>query len=254
MNLYVNAWQAMPEGGELYLETENIVLGEKEAKPDKVKPGRYVKISVTDTGTGMDEKIRERIFEPFFTTRGMGKGTGLGLSMVYGIIKGHAGLIKVYSEPGRGTTFTIYLPVSEKHIIEEKPAAIQPLKGQETILLVDDETSVLEVSKEMLESLGYRVYATGSGQEAIAVYMEKHKEIDLVILDMIMPGLSGDEVFERLREINPKIRVLLCSGYSINGQAQKILDRGCVGFMQKPFHLSNLSQTVRAVCDGKSGC
>ena len=121
MNLYVNAWQAMPEGGELYLETENIILGEKEAKPDKVKPGRYVKISVTDTGTGMDETIRERVLSsPSSPRGGMGKGTGLGLSMAYGTVKGHAGVIKVYSEPGRGTTFTIYLPVSEKHIIEEK--------------------------------------------------------------------------------------------------------------------------------------
>jgi two-component system cell cycle sensor histidine kinase/response regulator CckA len=156
-------------------------------------------------------------------------------------------MINVYSEPGHGTTFTIYLPASEKEVVKEKTATGAIARGTETILLVDDEKMVLEVSKAMLESMGYRVYAAGSGQEAIAVYLEKQKEIDLVILDMIMPGISGGETFDRLREIHPGIKVLLSSGYSINGKAQTIMDRGCNGFLQKPFHLENLSRKVREI-------
>jgi two-component system cell cycle sensor histidine kinase/response regulator CckA len=247
MNLYVNAWQAMPGGGELYLETGNVLLGDDTAMSYTIKPGRYVKISMTDTGTGMDAKTRERIFDPFFTTKAMGRGTGLGLAMVYGIIKGHGGMIEVTSELGQGTTFEIYVPATEKAIVKEQAAAMDILTGTETILLVDDEPMVLEVTRELLESMGYRVHAVGSGQEAIAVYMEKSNEIDIVILDMIMPGISGGETFEHLREINPQIRILLSSGYSINGQAEQILKRGCNAFLQKPFERKRLSQKVREV-------
>ena len=249
MNLYVNAWQAMPGGGKIYLETEDVLLDGEQAVPYAVAPGSYVKISVTDTGTGMDEKTRGRIFDPFFTTKEMGRGTGLGLATVYGIIKSHKGIIHVDSEPGQGTTFTIHLPASEKEVDKEKPAATEIMTGTETILLVDDEKMVLEVSRELLESMGYRIYAVGSGQEAIAVFMEKQKEIDLVILDMIMPGISGGETFDRLREIHPGVKVLLSSGYSIKGQAQEIMDRGCNGFLQKPFRLANLSRKVREMLD-----
>ncbi|MCX5829485.1 MAG: response regulator [Deltaproteobacteria bacterium] len=252
MNLFVNAWQAMPGGGEIYLETENTILDNEQTFPHAVKPGKYVKITVTDTGTGMDEKTRERIFDPFFTTKTMGRGTGLGLATVYGIIKGHKGIINVDSEPADGTTFTIYLPISEKEVVQEKTATGTITRGTETILLVDDEKIVLEVSKELLESMGYLVYAAESGQEAIAVYMEKRNEIDLVILDMIMPEISGGETFDRIREINPEIRALLSSGYSIEGQAQQILDRGCNGFLQKPFHTEILSIKVRDILDGNN--
>jgi two-component system cell cycle sensor histidine kinase/response regulator CckA len=250
MNLYVNAWQAMPGGGEIYLETGNVLLEDDKAFSYAVKPGKYVKIIVTDTGTGMDEKTRERIFDPFFTTKEMGRGTGLGLATVYGIIKGHKGMINVDSEPGQGTTFSIYLPASEKEVAQEKTVTGTIARGAETILLVDDEQMVLKVTRELLESLGYRVYAAGSGQEAVAVYMDKRNDIDLVILDMIMPGISGGETFDRLREINPDAKVLLSSGYSISGQAQQILERGCNGFLQKPFHLENLSRKVREVLGG----
>jgi len=245
MNLYVNAWQAMPGGGEIYLETEKIILDDEQALSYAVKPGRYIKISMTDTGTGMDERTRERIFDPFFTTKEMGRGTGLGLATVYGIIKGHGGMITVDSALGHGTTFTIYLPASEKEVLKEKPATGKIARGAETILLVDDEKMVLDVSKELLESMGYRVYAVGSGQEAIAVYTEKRNEIDLAILDMVMPKMSGGETFDRLREINSEIKVLLSSGYSLNGEAETIMDRGCNGFLQKPFHLKKLSSKVR---------
>jgi two-component system, cell cycle sensor histidine kinase and response regulator CckA len=249
LNLYVNAWQAMPGGGDIYLETRNVFLSDDEITRNAIQPGLYVQISIVDTGVGMDEKTRERIFDPFFTTKEMGRGTGLGLAMVYGIIKGHGGAINVTSEPGHGTTFTIYLPGSERNIVEEKTVVIETVKGMETILLIDDEPVNLEVSGELLESLGYRVYMAGGGQEGMEIYEEKRDEIDLVILDMVMPGISGGETFDRLRESNPNIRVLLCSGYSINGQAQSILDRGCNGFIQKPYKMSHLSQKVRELLD-----
>jgi CheY-like chemotaxis protein len=249
MNLYVNAWQAMPGGGEICPETENVLLDDEQAFPYAVTPGKYVKISVTDTGIGMDEKTKGRIFDPFFTTKEMGKGTGLGLATVYGIIKGHQGMITVDSKPGHGATFIIHLPASEKAKVKAKTATGTIARGTETILLVDDEKMVMEVNKEILEFLGYRVYAAGSGQEAIAVYMEKQKEIDLVILDMLMPAMSGGETFDRLREINPGIKVLLSSGYSINGKAQTIMDRGCNGFLQKPFRMEELSHKVREMLD-----
>ena len=253
MNLFVNAWQAMPGGGEIYLQAQNITMRKEDALPNDFKPGDYIKISVTDTGTGMDERTKARIFEPFFTTKKMGRGTGLGLAMVYGIIKGHGGMITVDSEPGHGTTFDIYLPVSEKAVVEETVTPLPTTGGTETILLVDDETMILDVNRELLAAMGYRVHAAGSGQEAIAVYMEKKNDIDMVILDMVMPGLSGGETFNRLKEINPGVKVLLSSGYSLNIQAQEILDRGCRGFLQKPFRIENLLQKVREVLNGGEG-
>jgi CheY-like chemotaxis protein len=179
----------------------------------------------------------------------MGRGTGLGMAMVYGIIRGHGGAINVTSELGHGTTFTIYLPGSEKDIVVEKAVAPETVKGMETILLIDDELINLEVGGELLESLGYRVYLAGNGQEGLAIYEEKRDEIDMVILDMVMPGISGGETFDRLRKSDPDVRVLLCSGYSINGQAQNILDRGCNGFIQKPYKMSHLSQKIRELLD-----
>lgn len=247
MNLYVNAWQAMPGGGEIYLETENVPMDKHLAASHGIAAGPYVRIAVTDTGTGMDARTKERIFDPFFTTKTMGRGTGLGLAMVYGIVKGHRGAIQVYSEPGHGTTFHIYLPASAKEADMDIASEESIVKGKGTILLVDDEASILTVAKEMLEALGYRVYAAGSGQEGIAVYREKRREIDLVILDMIMTGISGGKTFDHLREIDPAVRVLLSSGYSINGEAQEILDRGCNGFLQKPFHLEKLSGKIREI-------
>jgi PAS domain S-box-containing protein len=249
MNLYVNAWQAMPGGGALYLETENVLLDDDQAFSYAVKPGNYIKISMTDTGTGMDTKTCERIFDPFFTTKEMGRGTGLGLATVYGIIKGHKGMINAYSEPGHGTTFTIYLPASEKKVVKEKTETGTIVRGTETILLVDDEKIVLNVCSEILRSLGYRVYTAGSGQEAINVYIEKKSEIDLVILDMIMPGMSGGETFDHLRKLNPLAKIILSSGYSINRQAQEIMDKGCNGFIQKPFQLQILSSKIREMLD-----
>ena len=247
LNLYVNAWQAMTGGGELYLETHNVDLEREGPLPGDGKPGRYIKIVVADTGVGMDERVKHRIFDPFFTTKKMGRGTGLGLAMVYGIIKGHDGMILVDSEIGKGTTFTMYLPASDKPLVAEEVVTAETVRGTETILLVDDETIVLEVNREILEFLGYRVYLAGSGQEAVAVYMEKQNDIDLVLLDMVMPGLSGGETFDRLYEIDPDIRVLLSSGYSLSDETQQMLDRGCRGFLQKPFVIGDLSKIIRDI-------
>jgi len=247
MNLYMNAWQAMPSGGEIFLESSNTVLHDDDTHPYEIQPGKYIKITVTDTGVGMDVKTRERIFEPFFTTKTMGRGTGLGLAMVYGIMKGHGGMIHVYSEPGHGTTFSIYLPASDKDAVVDKQEAPQIMKGTETILLVDDERTVLEVSNEILTSIGYNVFIAGSGHDALALYLEHIESIQLVILDLIMPGMSGGETFDRLKQMNSEIKVLLSSGYGMNQNVQHILDRGCRGFIQKPFNIGDLSKKLREV-------
>ena len=249
LNLYVNAWQAMPAGGDLYLETENVALDENYVKPFSVEPGRYVKISVTDTGTGMDKATRAKIFEPFFTTKEMGRGTGLGLASAYGIIKNHGGFINVYSEKGHGTAFNIYLPASEEEIIEEKKAAVDTLRGTETVLFVDDEEMIIEVASEVLENLGYNVLTARSGKEACEIYEKNKEQIDIVLLDMIMPDMSGSDTYDRMKKIDPDIKVLLSSGYSINGQATEIMDRGCNGFIQKPFKMKELSQKLREILD-----
>jgi PAS domain S-box-containing protein len=249
LNLYVNAWQAMPGGGDIYLETANVTINKGYMKPFYVKPGRYVKVSMTDTGIGMDEKTKERIFEPFFTTKEMGRGTGLGLASVYGIIKGHNGIINVYSEKGHGATFTVYLPASEKEFVKEAQVSADVVKGDGTILLVDDEEMIVEVSRELLEVLGYRVHVAKNGKDAVEIYKEKQREIDVIILDMIMPGMGGGETFETLKSINPDVRVILSSGYSINGKAKEIMKRGCKSFIQKPFQMGDLSEKIRKVLD-----
>jgi two-component system, cell cycle sensor histidine kinase and response regulator CckA len=249
LNLYVNAWQAMPGGGELYIETQNHFLDEDNAKAFYVKPGEYLKISVTDTGVGMDDKTKERIFEPFFTTKEMGRGTGLGLASVYGIVKNHGGFINVYSEKGHGSTFSIYLPASEKAVEKEKQFISDTIKGTETILLVDDEEAIIDVNKNFLELLGYSVIVARSGKEAIEAYKNKVDTIDLVILDMIMPDIGGAETFEFLKLVNPDVKAILSTGYSIDGQATSIIDRGCKAFIQKPFDIQTLSQKIREVLD-----
>jgi two-component system cell cycle sensor histidine kinase/response regulator CckA len=252
LNLYVNAWQAMPGGGEIYLETQNVVLDRSYVEPYDLEPGNYVKLSVTDTGIGMDEETQQRIFDPFFTTKEMGRGTGLGLASAYGIIRNHGGILSVYSEKGEGTTFEIYLPACEKQAVKEKRFDEDVLEGTETILLVDDEDMIIDVGKQMLSRLGYKVLAARSGREAIEIISKTHKlgsSPDLVILDMIMPDMCGGETFDRIKAINPDIKVLLSSGYSINSKARGILERGCDGFIQKPFNIKQLSQRSREILD-----
>ena len=250
LNLYVNAWQAMPQGGDLYLKTENVILDADfiNNKPYKVEAGDHIKITVTDTGSGIDKETQERIFEPFFTTKEMGRGTGLGLASVYGIIKSHGGYINVYSEAEMGTTFSIYLPASGKEVRQEKREPIVTVsKGSGTILLIDDEEMIIKVGEELLQELGYKVLAARSGQGAINLYKKNTDKIDLVIMDMIMPGMGGGETFDHLKEIDPDIKVLLSSGYSINGQASEILERGCDGFIQKPFNINQLSEKIQGI-------
>jgi PAS domain S-box-containing protein len=250
LNLYVNAWQAMPQGGNLFVETAHAVFDENEAEPFGIEPGNYVKISVTDTGIGMDKATQERIFDPFFTTKEIGRGTGLGLASAYGIVKNHGGIIRVYSEEGQGSTFSIYLPASEKKIETGDGRPVEKIvKGSGTILLVDDEDMVLGVGKEMLERIGYDVLVATSGTEAVAVHRKHKDDIDLVILDMIMPDMGGGETYDRIKENNPKVRVLLASGYSINGKAAQIMERGCDGFIQKPFNMKELSGRIREILD-----
>ncbi len=253
LNLYVNAWQAMPGGGNLYLETKNVFVEESRFKPYVTMNGHYVKISVTDTGVGMDEKTKERIFEPFFTTKEMGRGTGLGLASVYGIIKNHNGFINVYSEKGQGTTFNIYLPASPKKDTRHKDKDIDRdnviSKGKETILLVDDESMILTVGSELLKTLGYTIITAQDGSSAIDLYKNSKENIDLVILDMVMPEMGGGEIFDELKKINPQVKVLLSSGYSLNGQASRIIKRGCVGFIQKPFTIRDIASQLRKIMD-----
>ncbi|NQT57096.1 MAG: PAS domain S-box protein [Desulfobacteraceae bacterium] len=251
LNLYVNAWQSMPGGGELYLETENVLLGDRFVKPYELEPGKYVKISITDTGVGMDKATLERVFEPFFTTKEMGRGTGLGLASAYGIIKNHGGIIIVSSEKGKGATFNIYLPASEREVFKEKELSEDILKGAETILLVDDEKMILDVGKELLKKLGYKVLVAKGGKAAVELYESNNEEIDMVILDMIMPHMGGGDTYDLMKTINPNIKILLSSGYSIDGQATEIMKRGCNGFIQKPFDMKGLSQKIREIFDKK---
>lgn len=246
-NLYVNAADAMPVGGDLFVKTLNVTHEDMTGKLYKPRPGNYILLTVRDIGVGMERKTMERIFEPFFTTKDLSKGTGLGLASVYGIIKAHSGYIDVFSKKGEGTTFKIYLPASEDKAIKEKKKAVNFLRGTGTILFVDDEDMIIDVGQEILKTLGYKVLLARGGKEAIEVYEKYRDKIDVIILDMIMPDIGGGESYDRLKEINPKVKVLLSSGYSIAGQATKILDRGCNGFIQKPFNINELSKKLKDI-------
>ncbi len=250
LNLFVNAWQAMPGGGALYLETENILLNETNAETYDISSGPYVKISVTDTGMGMDELTKGRIFEPFFTTKLMGRGTGLGLASVYGIVRGHKGAIHVYSEKGHGSSFNLYLPASEKNAVIQDPHDSRVVRGHETILLVDDERMITDVTGALIEGLGYQVIIANSCEEACAVFEDRHAQIDLVIMDMIMPGDGGAVAIDKMLVVNPGVKIILSSGYSLNGEARHIMDRGGAReFLQKPFTSDVLSQKIREVLE-----
>jgi PAS domain S-box-containing protein len=250
LNLFFNARQAMPKGGDLYVETEHDFLDDKYTKPYGVKSGKYVRITVMDTGVGMDEATRQRIFDPFFTTKEMSRGTGLGLASAYGIIQNHGGIIDVSSQKGKGTTFRIYLPASEKAIVKKKKTLPDDiLKGTETVLLVDDEIKILDIGKEILEEMGYKVLTAQNGKEAVRIFKQNKDVIDLVILDMIMPEMGGGEAYDSIREEKPQVKALLSSGYSIDGEASEILERGCDGFIQKPFKMKELSMKIREILD-----
>jgi len=247
MNIYINAADAMPGGGDLYLETDNVTHAMMQNRPYAPKPGRYIRLQITDTGTGIPDGTIERIFDPFFTTKEMGRGTGLGLASAYGIVKAHGGYIDVHSKIGYGTTFTIYLIASEIGAQEQATKPEEIVKGRGKILLVDDEEIVTAVASEMLSEAGYSVISTTSSQDALQIYQQKSSEISLVILDMIMPDLGGGDLFDKIKEINPQARVLLSSGYSLDGQASEIMARGCDGFIQKPFNLEQITHKITEI-------
>jgi two-component system cell cycle sensor histidine kinase/response regulator CckA len=246
MNLAINACDAMPGGGQLKITTEPVTLDEAFCRErDGMSPGKYLLLSVADTGVGISPENLERIFDPFFTTKAQGKGTGLGLSMVFGIVKNHGGCVDVRSEAGAGTVFRVYLPEGPEGAMTEKAAMEQALpRGRGKILLVDDQEPVREVAKDMLEALGYEVITAVDGLDGISRYRDLWREIDLVVLDMVMPNLSGGDCFRRMKEINPKIRVVLSSGYSMDGAIQDVMNEGILAFIQKPYRLEELSRVV----------
>jgi PAS domain S-box-containing protein len=247
LNLQVNAADAMPGGGSLSLTTENVTHEAIDSKIYEPVPGEYIRLTVADTGVGMDKDTQERIFEPFFTTKKMGRGTGLGLASVYGIVKSHNGYIEVESNQDRGTTFSVFLPATKNKVPKTVETNDRVAKGTGTILLVDDEEMVLDVCKRVLERIGFEVLEARNGKEAVEMYKNNLARIRLVILDMIMPEMGGGQAFDELKKINPEIKVLLSSGFSLDSKAAEILKRGCAGFIQKPFNLKDLSAKLEAI-------
>ena len=251
MNLATNARDAMPDGGVLTVATESVELNREFFKAsDYERPGRYALLSVTDTGIGMDEKTRERVFDPFFTTKEVGKGTGLGLSMVYGIIKQHEGYIYVSSKPGKGTTFRIYLRLTESKIEKKKSKTLGPAKGgTETVLIAEDDESVRMLSKEILERYGYDVLETSDGEDAVKKFMENKEKVQILLLDVVMPKKNGKEVYEEILKIKPHIKALFMSGYASDiMHKQGIIDEG-INFISKPVSPEALLRKVREVLD-----
>jgi CheY-like chemotaxis protein len=255
MNLVVNARDSMPGGGRVVIETSNADLDKTFAKRHvPTRPGRYVMLAVSDTGSGMDKATQARIFEPFFTTKQLGKGTGLGLATVYGIVKQSDGYIWVYSEPGLGSTFKVYLPRVEAELTEEKERGmLTPLPGgSETVLLVEDDRTVRSLATEMLQMNGYTVLEARDGQEALELVRRHGRPIDLLLTDVVMPQMSGRQLAQGVTDIHPGIRVLYMSGYTDGVIAHHgVLDAG-VAYLQKPFTADFLARKVREVLDARA--
>ncbi len=253
MNLSLNARDAMPEGGCLSLETANVTLDSEQARSRfEGRPGEFVRLRVRDTGQGMPADIRQHIFEPFFTTKELGKGTGLGLAVVFGIVKQHQGWIECASQEQQGTCFDIYLPHGTGAAVSPTPPAspTSPVRGgQETILLVDDQEMIRELGERILRPYGYHVLTAADGAEALRLYRQWGPSIDLVILDLLMPGLSGPETFRELRRLNPDVRVLISSGYYADREGQMPECEGAVGRVSKPYHPEELARGVRMALD-----
>jgi PAS domain S-box-containing protein len=251
MNLYVNAWQAMPGGGQIRVSSRNLRISDRQKDALGLsEAGTYVMVCVADTGMGMDKATMARIFDPFFTTKSRGQGSGLGLATAYGIVKSHKGTFKVESTIGEGTAFMFFLPASETRVdsctqVENEHDAI--VSGRGKILLVDDEKGVVEVCFDMLETLGYEVFSAQSGEEAVNFFQEHGSKIDLVILDMVMPEMSGMETFDALRKIKEDVKVLICSGYSREDEIRQMVDKGCDDYLLKPFDVAMLSEKLQSV-------
>ena len=257
MNLVVNASDAMPDGGRLVIETKNAELDDSYCRGHVgAVRGRYVLLKVSDNGCGMDSETREHIFEPFYTTRKISKGTGLGLAIVYGIIKDYNGYITCSSEPGQGTVFEVYFPAGEgaesggdRPVEDEGVTAGQGSSG--TILVVDDEKSILEIACDILTQYGYRTLTAESGEDALELYEAKGDQIDLVILDIGMPGMGGHRCFEELRRIDPAIKVIITTGYSTSRKVDEMLEAGAAGFIGKPYRLVDMVKKVQGVLEGR---
>jgi two-component system cell cycle sensor histidine kinase/response regulator CckA len=241
----------MPEGGTLTLRTADVALDAEARRRLGLSPtpGALVSVAVTDTGTGIDEHVRAHLFEPFFTTKRMGEGTGMGLAAVYGTVQSHGGAIEVDTQVGRGTTFTVYLPVEEGEPARAQPEAMPARAREARILVVDDEADVRELVRDMLATLGYQVVTCRDGVEAAALYEREWAKIDLVVLDMIMPRLGGRATLARLRATNPKVRAIVATGVGPDGEAAEMLREGAVGFVQKPFALRELAAKVGAALE-----
>jgi PAS domain S-box-containing protein len=253
LNLCVNARDAMPNGGSLSINVENCVLDEHYAAMNiEAKPGRYVNINVIDTGTGMPAGLIDKIFEPFFTTKELNKGTGLGLSTVMAIVKSHAGVINVYSEPGNGTTFKVYLPAMENPSqarLEPPEQPTLPRGNGETVLIIDDEASILAITSQTLQAFGYRVLTAMDGAEGVAVYVEHRNEIDAVLTDMAMPIMDGPAMIRALMKIKPTVKIVGASGLNTNGTVAKASGAGVKYFLTKPYTAGTLLRTMRAILD-----
>src|SRR6266850_2815708 len=252
MNLAINARDAMAQGGKLTIETSNVILDHDSVGryPD-LKPGGYVMLAISDTGTGMTPEVQSRLFEPFFSTKGVGHGTGLGLATSYGVLKQSGGHINAYSEPGRGTTFKIYLPHGRAESQAAPSAAPTNLpRGTETILLVEDDPALREMASMLLERLGYSVLEAANGLSAIAIVEQRgDKSIDLLFTDVIMPELNGKQLSERILALHPETRVLFTSAYTENAIVhQGVLNKG-VALLQKPFTPAAMAHKVREALD-----
>jgi len=251
LNLSVNARDAMADGGSLSFVTERIrVPAQAVSAHGGASVTDYIKLVVSDTGCGITAEIRPRIFEPFFTTKEQGKGTGMGLSMVYGIVKNHGGTINVYSEKGVGTSFEILWPAVDRPrlVVEDEEETVYLTAGH-TVLLVDDEELVRTVARTMLETLGYRVLTACDGVEAVHIFRRKHRDIEVVILDMAMPRMGGRDCFLELKAIDPEVRAVLSTGYALDEVTQGVLDEGMVGFAQKPYVMDDLAKTLASALD-----
>jgi two-component system cell cycle sensor histidine kinase/response regulator CckA len=251
MNLCLNARDAMPDGGQLIIETQNVEIDEEYCRVHPyARQGSYVLLAVSDTGVGMDAATTERVFEPFFTTKEVGKGTGLGLATVYGVVKQHGGFIHLYSELGKGTTFRIYLPATSGAPEPREPKTDERTpKGTETILLAEDNEGLREAAHEMLQRLGYRVILASNGAEAIELFKANSRQIDLVILDIVMPHLSGPAAYSQMAAIQPDLRAVFATGYTAEtASLNSTLEKG-VPILQKPYSMKNLGQIVRGTLD-----
>jgi PAS domain S-box-containing protein len=253
LNLAVNARDAMPTGGRLGIEAHSVVMSEIPAEAHgQAEPGRFVRLTISDTGAGIPPHVLSHIFEPFFTTKDVGRGSGLGLSVVYGIVKAHGGWIEVESELEHGTRFHIHLPLVEGIVEQEtSPESEQIVGGDETILIVEDEPMVLEMGRNLLQMLGYHVYAAREGREAVSLYTRHREEIDLVLLDVVMPQMSGQKAFARLRAVNPQAKILLVTGYSPEDVAEDLLRQGAEGVVQKPYNMVTLARSIRQSLDNR---